>query len=626
MTTDTKDSKAFLKRKQALLKVLLKHKRGIKKISLPPHGRENVDSLLKQVGNIQNIKDLLKVEKKLNVSSDGIARMSVKSKVLDSFKQVVVNPALRIKGRLTLKVSAVKAKVTQSRLVSFFETVKQGYFEQIKSGRKERKRELAYFKRIAKYTSRFPEDVKGYMESRSEGETQSISLFGKLAFVFGAGALLVVGSTVSNMPQLDDVFRPLGLTGEKAESFNIHTGKEPEDVEGDVQFTTVTKRIKGQNINVTLGNSLAVQTQFRNAEHQGDTQLSYLSKYVDGTTKGTLSTGMSVVAASNGDTSTLIANNSDVVRRYPDALMKGRFGSSMSELQKASDDAATHLSESEKAKRELNKSLSYDGSETVTATNTVYSGSAHTPQSVASSTGKSSAVEHLKPMLKQHEGFRSNARWDVNAYRLGYGSDTITNKDGSFRRVRAGDTVTLQQAELDLARRAAESLAGAEKEVGSEHWKRLDPHVQAVLGSLKYNFGSLHNPKGGRGDLVPAIRNGASNEQISAIVRGWQYKGLAANINNKEAAGLRRRRNEEANYILTGGSSSAQVQPVQQLAAVPIKKGRPLQNLQPEPKQKVQKASIKRTVDTTVKATLANTPFMPEDERLVTSVKFAVVA
>ena len=56
-------------------------------------------------------------------------------------------------------------------------------------------------------------------------------------------------------------------------------------------------------------------------------------------------------------------------------------------------------------------------------------------------------------MIKQHEGFKSNTYWDVNAHRLGYGSDTITNLDGSVRRVKNGDTVTREQAELDLRRR-----------------------------------------------------------------------------------------------------------------------------------------------------------------------------
>lgn len=757
--TINKDARAFLKRKQALLKMLLLHKRGMKKIILPNHEKLNVASLLKQVGGIQNIKELFKAENALGVSGGDGSKVSVKSKVFDSFRRVIVNPALNLKGKLALRIPAIKAKLRQNSLVSFFETVKQNYGQQKKAGRKEGKREFAYFKKMAKYARRLPNDIKEYMASRSEGESQGVSLFGKLAIAFGLGTMLVVGSAVAKMPQLEDVFKPLGLTGEQAESFHINTGGKEEGQEKEAEFTTVTRHIKGRNLTVQVRNTAAIQLP-NSTEHQGDSQLDYLGRYVDGTTRNTLSRGQTTVAAAQRETSALIAKNSEVSRRYPDSMMRGPFGNRIQDLLKATENAAAKVAEAEKARRGLNQTLSYNGSETVTTTDTVYIGDSiahgyrtasggegqtkvgasskqvlgfvnnysgdlrgknvilssglsnspndmesiraqiralrarganvrllgvsntfkgsatqgaamnaalarlareenvefaggfkagsdnvhpltyngnyalgnHIPrtitmQAVAGATNNSSAVEQLKPMLRKHEGFSPVAKWDVNAFRLGYGSDTITNPDGSFRRVRQGDRVTREQAELDLTRRAREFLAGAEREIGSEHWRRLAPHVQAVLGSLKYNFGSLHNPRGGRGDLVPAIRNGASNEQIAAIIRGWQYKGLAANPNNKEAAGLRRRRNEEANYILAGGNNSTTVsQPVQQQAAAPLRRDRPLQRLQPVSRQRVQQASIRRTVDTTLKATLNNTPFMPDDERLTKSSMYVMAA
>ena len=33
-------------------------------------------------------------------------------------------------------------------------------------------------------------------------------------------------------------------------------------------------------------------------------------------------------------------------------------------------------------------------------------------------------------LLKKYEGFNRVAVWDVNAYRIGYGSDTIPNSTG----------------------------------------------------------------------------------------------------------------------------------------------------------------------------------------------------
>ena len=34
-------------------------------------------------------------------------------------------------------------------------------------------------------------------------------------------------------------------------------------------------------------------------------------------------------------------------------------------------------------------------------------------------------------LIKRFEGFRTTPYWDVNAYRTGYGSDTVTLADGS---------------------------------------------------------------------------------------------------------------------------------------------------------------------------------------------------
>ena len=45
-------------------------------------------------------------------------------------------------------------------------------------------------------------------------------------------------------------------------------------------------------------------------------------------------------------------------------------------------------------------------------------------------------------LIRHFEGFRSQAYWDVNAWRVGYGSDTTTDASGRVRRVQEGDTTT----------------------------------------------------------------------------------------------------------------------------------------------------------------------------------------
>lgn len=147
-----------------------------------------------------------------------------------------------------------------------------------------------------------------------------------------------------------------------------------------------------------------------------------------------------------------------------------------------------------------------------------------------------SALNQSIDMIKKHEGFSSSTYWDVNAHRLGYGSDTITNRDGSVRKVRKGDHVTREQAELDLRRRAKEFRDKAARKIGADQFNRLPPEAQASLTSLTYNYGSLNK----LGGVVQAAREGDIYKLSNAIMRlGAHNRGI-----NKK------RRSEEATYFL----------------------------------------------------------------------------
>lgn len=95
-------------------------------------------------------------------------------------------------------------------------------------------------------------------------------------------------------------------------------------------------------------------------------------------------------------------------------------------------------------------------------------------------------------VIRGFEGYRTAPYWDVNAYRVGYGSDTITKADGTVVRVTQGMTVTREDAERDLARRInTEFVPGIINVVGQEKWDALPEPAKAALASVAYNYGSL---------------------------------------------------------------------------------------------------------------------------------------
>jgi GH24 family phage-related lysozyme (muramidase) len=116
-------------------------------------------------------------------------------------------------------------------------------------------------------------------------------------------------------------------------------------------------------------------------------------------------------------------------------------------------------------------------------------------------------------ILKKFEGFSSKAYWDVNAYRIGYGSDTITNKDGSYRKVKAGDIISQDQADLDLARRIPEFERVIINQVGSEAWNKLPDQAKAALISFAYNYGSIS-----KAALREAIKTGNLDKIADTLI------------------------------------------------------------------------------------------------------------
>jgi GH24 family phage-related lysozyme (muramidase)/uncharacterized protein with PIN domain len=115
--------------------------------------------------------------------------------------------------------------------------------------------------------------------------------------------------------------------------------------------------------------------------------------------------------------------------------------------------------------------------------------------------------------IKQFEGFRSTPYWDVNAYRAGFGSDTVTLADGSVRRVTQGMRVSYEDANRDLLRRVGEFQDGIIGQIGRDRFNGFTEAQQASLTSIAYNYGSLPDR------ILPAVRGGRDQDIATAIAR-----------------------------------------------------------------------------------------------------------
>jgi GH24 family phage-related lysozyme (muramidase) len=143
----------------------------------------------------------------------------------------------------------------------------------------------------------------------------------------------------------------------------------------------------------------------------------------------------------------------------------------------------------------------------------------------------SSSAETTTQFIAKLEGFSPTAYWDVNAYRIGYGSDTITYPDGRIEKVTKDSTVTKELAALDLSRRAKEFESVANKQIGDID--ALPESAQVALTSVAYNYGSL--PK----SVVEAAKTQDPNLIANAIESlHTQDNGINAH-----------RRKAEANFI-----------------------------------------------------------------------------
>lgn len=146
------------------------------------------------------------------------------------------------------------------------------------------------------------------------------------------------------------------------------------------------------------------------------------------------------------------------------------------------------------------------------------------------------SVDASANLIKRFEGFRSTPYFDVNAFRAGFGSDTVTLSDGSVRKVTEGITVSVTDANRDLVRRIGEFQDTIRGQIGSSTFDQFSEEQQAALTSIAYNYGSLPDR------IVEAILTGSQETIFNAI----------RNLGGDNGGINRRRRESEADVFLGG--------------------------------------------------------------------------
>lgn len=149
-----------------------------------------------------------------------------------------------------------------------------------------------------------------------------------------------------------------------------------------------------------------------------------------------------------------------------------------------------------------------------------YSGEAFTPDG-----------DPTLSLIREFEGFRETPYWDVNAYRTGYGSDTITTADGRIVPVAQGMTVSREDAERDLQRRVNTEFGPRAASAVGDAWGNLNPNQRAALTSITYNYGRLPS------SVAAAVQSGDPRAVAQAInALGVHNDGINARRRAREAA------------------------------------------------------------------------------------------
>lgn len=158
---------------------------------------------------------------------------------------------------------------------------------------------------------------------------------------------------------------------------------------------------------------------------------------------------------------------------------------------------------------------------------------------------------HAANYISLKEGFGATAKWDVNHYRMGYGSEKI-KKGGVLLVVKEGDTCTKKEAIDTLADWGIPEFSKQiKKDLGATYWDKLGKYQKAALVSLGYNVGAYY------------ITSREYGKNIKKAILKGDYKAAAKEILNGPRSakgvvlsGLVTRRKEEAQLFLLPDNKS----------------------------------------------------------------------
>lgn len=121
--------------------------------------------------------------------------------------------------------------------------------------------------------------------------------------------------------------------------------------------------------------------------------------------------------------------------------------------------------------------------------------------------------EMAEKSLIKFEGFKGEAYWDVDHYRVGYGTDTLYDESGKPIEVTQNTVVSKEQALKSLRKRITEDFVPIIKNSLGDSWDGLSDHAKAATVSITYNYGRVPER------IRDALKSGDNNAIANAILK-----------------------------------------------------------------------------------------------------------
>ena len=120
--------------------------------------------------------------------------------------------------------------------------------------------------------------------------------------------------------------------------------------------------------------------------------------------------------------------------------------------------------------------------------------------------------EMAEKSLIKFEGFKGEAYWDVDHYRVGYGTDTLYDESGKPIEVTQNTVVSKEQALKSLRKRITEDFVPIIKNSLGDSWDGLSDHAKAATVSITYNYGRVPER------IRDALKSGDNNAIANSIL------------------------------------------------------------------------------------------------------------